>query len=168
MTLNINIIKGIHPGVIIDRELRLRSISIEQFARLISEDPVFVQKVIAQKVKLKASLSLKIEKQLELEEGTLLVLQAYYDVIKEKQRQSKDYHPDLKLFRPAIFWDTNMKKIDWAKSRSAVVQRVFERGNEQEIDEIIRFYGKKQVEEILSNTHRGMPRAQEYFRKLHD
>ena len=40
---------------------------------------------------------------------------------------------------------TDMKIIDWEKNKLAVIYRVFERGNEQEIQEIIRFYGKKNV-----------------------
>ena len=165
MTLNVNIIKGVHPGVIIERELRIRNISMEQFAREIDEAPAIVQKLISQKMKLKPSISLKIEKVFDLEEGTLLILQAYYEVAKEKQKQHKNYHPDLKVFRPVVFWDTNIKTIDWDKSKSAVIQRVFERGNAREIDEIIRFYGKKQVEDIMANAHRLMPVAIENLHK---
>ena len=40
---------------------------------------------------------------------------------------------------------TDMKIIDWEKNKLAVIYRVFERGNEQEIQEIIRFYGKEIV-----------------------
>ena len=40
---------------------------------------------------------------------------------------------------------TDMKIIDWEKNKLAVIYRVFERGNEQEIQEIIPFYGKKNV-----------------------
>jgi len=49
--------------------------------------------------------------------------------------------PDLSLLRPVLFWDTKMGKIDWHKQRKAVIKRVFERGNEIEKNEIIRFYG---------------------------
>ncbi|MDP4270138.1 MAG: plasmid maintenance system antidote protein [Bacteroidota bacterium] len=165
MTLNVNIIKGVHPGVIIERELRIRNISVEQFAREIDEAPAIVQKLISQKLKLKPSISLKIEKVFDLEEGTLLILQAYYEVAKEKQKRHKNYHPDLKVFRPVVFWDTNIKTIDWDKSKSAVIQRVFERGNAREIEEIIRFYGKNQVEDIMANAHRLMPVAIENLHK---
>jgi len=165
MTLDINIIKGVHPGVIIERELRIRNISVEQFAREIDEDPAMIQKLITQKMKLKPSISLKIEQIFGLEEGTLLILQAYYEVAKEKHRQQKNYHPDLRVFRPVVFWDTNIKTIDWDKSKSAVVQRVFERGNALEIEEIIRFYGKNQVEDIMANAHRLMPGAIENLHK---
>jgi len=38
-----------------------------------------------------------------------------------------------------------MRLIDWEKNKLSVIYRVFERGNEQEIQEIIRFYGKEIV-----------------------
>lgn len=57
-------------------------------------------------------------------------------------------HPDRTKFRPVLFWDVDPQKIDWHKNRSFVIQRVFERGEEQEIEEAIRFYGR---EEILRN-----------------
>jgi hypothetical protein len=45
-----------------------------------------------------------------------------------------------------------MEKIDWEKQKKAVIKRVFERGNEIEKREIIRFYGKALVNEILTNN----------------
>ncbi len=42
-----------------------------------------------------------------------------------------------------------MEKIAWEKQKKAVVKRVFERGNEVEKKEIIRFYGKEIVTGIL-------------------
>jgi hypothetical protein len=35
-----------------------------------------------------------------------------------------------------------MDKIDWLRQKRAVVEPVFARGNEQEKNEIIRFYGE--------------------------
>ena len=42
-----------------------------------------------------------------------------------------------------------MEKIAWEKQKKAVIKRVFERGNEIEKKEIIRFYGKEVVNGIL-------------------
>ena len=49
--------------------------------------------------------------------------------------------PDLTKFRGAIFWDTAIENIDFAAHSRYVINRVFERGNEEEIQEVIRFYG---------------------------
>lgn len=58
--------------------------------------------------------------------------------------------PDLSLLRPVLFWDTRMESIDWAQQKRAVIDGVWERGNEQEKKEIIRFYGKDVVKDILN------------------
>lgn len=49
--------------------------------------------------------------------------------------------PDLTKFRGAIFWDTAIENIDFTAHRGYVINRIFERGNEEQILEIIRFYG---------------------------
>jgi hypothetical protein len=42
--------------------------------------------------------------------------------------------PDLSKFRKVLFWDTSIEKIDWEKQKRAVIERVFERGNQWEKD----------------------------------
>jgi len=61
---------------------------------------------------------------------------------------SEHMHPDLSMLRPGLFWDTDMKKIDWQRQRKAVIQRILERGNDQEKTEIRRFYGDSVVDEF--------------------
>jgi len=61
-----------------------------------------------------------------------MILQIYYDIKHEKRKQQKDLHPDLSKIRPAVFWDTDIDKIDWIKHKPSIIKRVFERGNEQE------------------------------------
>lgn len=62
--------------------------------------------------------------------------------------------PNLTLIRKALFWDTDINKIDWNKQYKAVIQRVFERGNEEEKLEIKRFYGDSVIEKALSENKR--------------
>ena len=61
---------------------------------------------------------------------------------------------NLLILRKSLFWDTEIKNIDWSKQYSAVIERIFERGNEIEKDEIIRFYGAEKVNRTLSNLKR--------------
>ena len=49
--------------------------------------------------------------------------------------------PDLTKFRKTLFWDTIFDRIDFTAHSRYVINRVFERGNEEEIQEVIRFYG---------------------------
>lgn len=62
--------------------------------------------------------------------------------------------PNLSLLRKSLFWDTDINKIDWKKQYKVVIQRVFERGNEEEKLEIKRFYGDSVIEKVLSENTR--------------
>lgn len=63
--------------------------------------------------------------------------------------------PDLSKLRRVVFWDTDFDKINWIEKETAVVQRVFERGNDDEKAEIIRFYGQEKVDLILKDMRPG-------------
>jgi plasmid maintenance system antidote protein VapI len=151
MKSNLSIIKGIHPGIILGRELQQRHLAKGRFAISLQEFPQTLVSIIKGKRRMNTALSLKIEQALGLEEGYFMMLQLYYDIAKEKQKQPQ-IAPNLSKFRPVLFWDTNINKIDWEKQKKAVINRVFERGNQIEKDEIRRFYGKENVQSLL-NKH---------------
>lgn len=140
--------KGIHPGIILDRELRKRSIKKRPFALSLSEHPQTFNAITKGKRSLNTSLALKIERELKLEEGTLVFLQAWYDIKKEKDKENKNT-PDILKLRKTLFWDTDINQIDWEKQYKAVIQRVYERGNANEQKEISRFYGMAKVQAAL-------------------
>lgn len=61
--------------------------------------------------------------------------------------------PDLTKFRKTLFWDTTFDRIDFTAHSRYVINRVFERGTEEEIKEIIRFYGIETIKnEIRLNS----------------
>ena len=97
------------------------------------------------------ALSLKIEKALGLEEGYFMILQVYYEIEEEKKKLNKSW-TNLPQLRPVLFWVTKMESLDWEKQKKAIINRVFERGNDIEKNEIIRFYGAKTVDDLL-NKH---------------
>lgn len=138
MKYNIEDIKGVHPGKIVDRELRKRKLARGKFALMLNEYPQTFGAILLGKRKMNAALSLKIEEQLAMEEGFLMTLQVFYDI--EQIKRESALHPNLSVFRKALFWDTDIQKIDWIKQRKAVIQRVKERGDEIEKREIMRFY----------------------------
>lgn len=149
MKTQLNIIKGIHPGIILERELKQRKLAKGRFALSLQEYPQTLVAITKAKRKMNIALALKIEQALNMEEGYLMLLQLYYDIEEEKRKQNTT-HPDLSKLRPVLFWDTKMEKIDWNKQKKSVIKRVFERGNEIEKKEITRFYGKEIVNEIMS------------------
>jgi addiction module HigA family antidote len=157
MDSKIDIIKGIHPGFILERELKKRGMKKGRFALSINEYPQLITSITKGNRRMNPALSLKIEKALGMEEGFYMVLQAYYDIEQTKKELSKGYHPDLSLINPIVFWDAKMENIDWDKNKNAVIRRIFERGSEQEIKEIIRFYGKEAVVHAVKTYHGLLP-----------
>ncbi|WP_184544221.1 helix-turn-helix transcriptional regulator [Mucilaginibacter sp. FT3.2] len=152
MDLLIEKYKGIHPGIILERELKKRSLKKGPFAIQLHEYPQTLNEITKGRRRLTPALALKIDQQLQLTEGTMLVLQAYHDIKKEKGKINTEHQPDLSIIRKIIFWDTDFTKIDWQRQYKAVIQRVFERGNEAEKAEIIRYYGKEKIEIITGKT----------------
>jgi addiction module HigA family antidote len=141
-------LRGIHPGIILERELKKRKLSKGQFALSIREYPQILGAITKGKRKMNTSLALRIEDALEIEEGFFMTLQVFYDIKQERQKKQLCDIPDIKQFRPALFWDTAMEKINWINQKRAVIERVLERGTLSEKKEIIRFYGKNEVKRI--------------------
>ena len=146
---NISIIKGIHPGIILSRELKKRNLPKRRLALKIGEYPQLLGDITHGKRRINPSLSIRLGNALGLDESFFSVLQTYYDIGQEKKKQSRKHHPDLKKFRPVLFWDTDIESINWEKNKSSIIKRVFERGNSKEVNEIIRFYGKQEIENVL-------------------
>jgi len=144
--------KGIHPGIVLDRELKKRSIKERPFALSIGEHPQTLNKITSGKRNITVALALKIEKTLNLAEGTLSLLQTFYNIEKEKKKQIVS--PDLSLIRKILFWDTDVEQIDWQRQARAVIERIFEKGNDEEKKEIIRFYGNTKVNNTIKAVKR--------------
>jgi len=144
-------IKGIHPGLILRRELNLQKMRSSELAASINEHKQTISAILNQRRGVNPGISIKLSKKFNVDEDYFMLLQAGYDV-KETSRNEVQIHPNLNKIRKIIFWDTDISKIDWNKNRRSVVKRILERGNQKEIKEIISFYGKsvisKEVKEI--------------------
>lgn len=73
--------------------------------------------------------------------------------------------PNLK---DRLFWDWKVDEIDWQKSARSVIERVLSRGNEEEYNELARFYGRNNVIHVLTIERCNIPnismdRVTEYF-----
>ena len=145
----ISILKGLHPGIVLERELQRRKIPKGRFALSVSEYPQTLGAITKGKRAMNPALALRIEEALGMEEGFFMVLQAYYDMRQEKLRRQSGSKPDLSKLRRVLFWDTDVDKIDWQAQAGGVIRRVFERGNEVEQAEIRRFYGDAVVERAI-------------------
>lgn len=151
----INALKGIHPGIFLARELKKRRLSGNDIALTIGSHPQIIGDFISGKRSLSRLLATKIEHELQLNDGLLSALQRHYKLKRSRDRQGRRdliSKPDIKKFRRALFWDTRMESIQWNTQKLAIIKRIFERGNEQEKQEITRFYGQSTIEQILPHA----------------
>ena len=148
-------IKGLHPGLILQREIKRNNIKSSQLAIAINEHKQTISAIINQKRGINPELSIKLSDYFHTEEDYFMMLQAGYEV-KRKLAENSLKTPNLSNIRKVLFWDTTFDKIDWNKNKRAIIKRVLERGNDKEINEIINFYGKAKVAII----------AKDYFKRL--
>lgn len=148
----INALKGIHPGIFLARELKKRRLSGNDIALILGSNPQTINDFISGKRSLSKLLAAKIEHELQLNDGLLSALQRHYLLKKNMDKHDSIAKPDIKKFRRTLFWDTRIESIRWNEQKPAIIKRIFERGNEQEKQEIIRFYGKSIIEHILPHA----------------
>ncbi len=163
---NIELIKGIHPGIILERELKKRKLPKRRLAILIGEYPQLLGDITKGKRRINPSLSIRLGNTLGVDESFFLLLQAYSDIEQEKKKRALQNKPDLLKLRPALFWDTDINSINWEKNKAAIIKRIFERGNEQELEEIIGFYGKNEIEKVLRKLKDSSPNIAKKINKI--
>lgn len=144
-------LKGIHPGLYLSYKLKERNLTNDQLAASIGECPQTINAITCGKQFFNTVLALKIEHLLNISEGFFMALQNQYEIKQLHQQRNKHLQPDLKKFRKILFWDTSFENLDWITQKKAIIRRVFERGNEQEKSELIKFYGLDTVNQILLN-----------------
>lgn len=99
----INILKGVHPGIVLERELKKRGLTKGAFALSVHEYPQTLSAILNGKRNMNTALALRIEKALGIEKGFFMVLQVFYDISRHKAEQDAGTHPDLSKFCSALF-----------------------------------------------------------------
>ena len=56
-----------------------------------------------------------------------------------------------------LFWDWRYEAIDWQKNYVSIIGRVIERGTNDELDELNRFYGRPKVVKTLLTELKYLP-----------
>jgi hypothetical protein len=56
------------------------------------------------------------------------------------------------IFEKRIFWDVNFEKLDYDDKANFVIERVFERGDVEDIRQCRRYYGEEKVKTALLNA----------------
>jgi hypothetical protein len=62
--------------------------------------------------------------------------------------------PNLK---DRLFWDWKLDEINWRRAARLVIERVLVRGNDEEYEEIIRFYGRDRILHVLTKERCFLP-----------
>ncbi len=146
-------IKGIHPGLILKREIKKRGLKNKELALSLNEHAQTIGAILKEKRSVNPNLSIKLGRELGVESDYFMMLQASYDVKKAESENLEQETPDMKIIRRILFWDTDFDKIDWNKNKKAAIKRIFERGNDKELIEIIRFYGIETIRKSLKNVN---------------
>lgn len=142
-------VKGIHPGAILKRELKKRSLKSIELAKSISEYPQTINAITKERRGINPKLSIKLGKYFSIENDYFMLLQASYQV--KSSIQDLNPNPLLGKIRNSIFWDTDFNKINYIKNRRFIIQRILERGNKIEIEELINLYTKTAIKEELKS-----------------
>lgn len=142
--------KGIHPGLILEHELKKRQIPKIRLAEAVHQKRQIINDITKGRRKLPLELAFKIDKELGLTEGTMLMMQTYFEIENHRIKANKPDNTELIAhLRPGLFWDTDITKLDRNKNASAIIRRVFDRGNNEEKKFIIAQYNKERVKKVL-------------------
>ena len=145
-------LNNIPCGAVLQRIMNKEGISQSQLAERSGIVRQRICDYLANRRRVTVEASLNLEKALCIGiKGFFYRIQANHDIYTCLKEQAKSNRPNLDHYRKAVFWDTDIEKLDWEKNRQWIIRRVFEYGGEEEILETIRFYGKDVVKEILSD-----------------
>lgn len=136
----LEIIKGIHPGKFIERELKKKNLTQRALAEETAIPFQTINAIIAGRRNLTTEQALKIDQALGFEDGFFAILQTHYDIKQYKEKELANLYTEAPRIRKSLFWDVDFSKINWGKYKDAVVKRVLERGSKEEIEEITQYY----------------------------
>jgi len=160
MDFQIEIVKGIHPGKILKKSLEWKCMSQRTLASLAGTHYQVINAIIAESRDLPVGLSLKLDEIFGYKEGFFALLQTYYRIKKISDEALKKQYPNPPDIRKSVFWDTNFEKINWGKHKRFVINRILERGNIEEKEEIARFYDLQlyELESFMINNYPRFPK----------
>ncbi len=56
------------------------------------------------------------------------------------------------LLNKRIFWDVDFESLDYSNKYTFIIERVFERGDVDDIRQVRRFYGEEKIKNVLLNA----------------
>lgn len=134
-----NAYMGIHPGKIISRYINRTGICQRELAAKSGIPFQTINAIIQGHRKMTVSQSVLLDKVLGFEMGFFAVIQAYYYATLSVPIEIKKPLPKI---RPVVFWDIDMSRLSWSEQKDFIITRVKERGNVEEIKQVLDYYGE--------------------------
>ena len=83
----------------------------------------------------------------------------------------REQNKNIPNLDPVFFWDFDIDAMDFMKAHKTIIARIIERGGQEDIDEIIRFYGYSKVvtairDEIYFLPNYAIDKALKFFPEL--
>lgn len=75
---------------------------------------------------------------------------------------------NIKDLSPNLFWDVKRETLDAEKNKRLIIERVIQRGNRNDLDIIISFYGKAEIREIMKSAMGLNPRDMAFVHVFFD
>ena len=132
--------KGIPPGKVIAQQIKKRQITQRGLAEYIDEHNQTLNAIIKGRRNMTVEMAVKLDNYFGFESGFLYMLQSSYDVEQHLKRIASKSVSGIPNIRRVLFWDIDFDKINWGLRKKFVISRVLERGSDEEVREIARFY----------------------------
>ena len=162
---------SVPAGAILKHILKKESLSQKELAEKSAIYPQRISDLIKGKRQFTPDLSFRLEKALNIpHQGFFCKIQTNHDIYSYQDEQERKITPDLSKFHKALFWEVYSFDINWIKNSNWIIQRVFEYGNQKEIEEIISFYGREKVFKALNSiphTDKWKLKERNNNRKIH-
>ncbi|MBO4614903.1 MAG: helix-turn-helix domain-containing protein [Bacteroidales bacterium] len=141
-------------GAILDRIRTKEHLSQRELASRSGIPYQRINDFIANRRRISPENSLRLEKALGIDfQCFFYQAQTNYDIYMATKQLLELPSPSRSKFRKTLFWDTDYDALNWQHNCEWIIQRVFDYGNETEIKETIRFYGREKVIGVLRSVN---------------
>ena len=138
--IDIQAYKGIAPGKIIAHCLKERDLSQKELAERTHCHAQTISAIVTGNRDIPQDLSFRLDKEFGFEDGFFMLVQAYYKIRIHTLKAQSIPHRVIPSIRRIVFWDIDMDSLDWQANKAFIIQRVLERGNENEIQQVKAYY----------------------------
>jgi addiction module HigA family antidote len=138
--IDIQAYKGIAPGKIIAHSLKERGLSQKELAERTHCHAQTISAIVTGTRDIPQDLSFRLDKELGFKDGFFMLVQTYYKIRIHSLKAQSTTKKVIPSIRRIVFWDIDMDSLDWQANKEFILQRVSERGNEDENKQVKAYY----------------------------